>query len=350
MGRLAGVGPVGRARFGRGGRLHETPAVSGPAPLARSDRGVRVGRGRDPTVGSHARPKVAPRPANGAGRPRAARGEDPRHERRGRYSERAFTSIAISARGTRYHDGSTSSHRSHLRTGTRLVRGGADRPGRDSVRRLPAMHVLHRTQRDGLSNVRVAGGPSGPSRALADSCLGHLRAFCVPRSAHVSAPSTHPGVKPPPSTPPPPPARVRPPGTRRTRPGRARARRAVRRSAVPELKVVNAPAPSATQIGPTRGTMHPPIPNRVGLSLRCRTSFRLAERGGTMRVRPARGLATEAISAPGCAFGKVAAPRASTSPQPSYDTTKLSTGSSSIPTVVSGTPSRNGASVVSHRA
>ena len=55
----------------------------------------------------------------------------------------------------------------------------------------PALHVLHRTERDGLSAVRVGRTPSRPSRAIAIGCLRHLRAFCVPRSAHASAQPTH---------------------------------------------------------------------------------------------------------------------------------------------------------------
>ena len=73
-GRAASAGPVGRTRFGRGGRLYEAPAVSDSALSALSNAGVRLRRGSDSTVGDHVRPKSAPQLASGAGRPRAQRG------------------------------------------------------------------------------------------------------------------------------------------------------------------------------------------------------------------------------------------------------------------------------------
>ena len=173
-------------RNARGFRLRAVETWSSCTAGERLDRGrPRSYKGR-----TTASLRCAETPSAGGGRIRATGG-------RGRYSVAAFTSLSTLASGTRYKNGATSAHRSVLRTGTGPVRGGADRSGRDSVGRPPALHVLHRTERDGLSAVRAVCIPSRPSRALALGSLWLLHAFCLPRSAHASAQSTHRAVSPP---------------------------------------------------------------------------------------------------------------------------------------------------------
>ncbi len=105
-----------------------------------------------------------------------------------------------------------------LRTGTRPVRSRDCPAGRDPGGEYATVHVLHRTERDGLSALR-AGLHSGPFRALAASRLWALRAFRVPRPSHDPVESPEPNVNPPSTRSRPPPARSRPSRPRAKRVG-----------------------------------------------------------------------------------------------------------------------------------